>query len=148
MIKGIYLNEMTDDCTEPLRIQKEVFGSDIDNNSSDTDMKEVDFPVVHILLCEEDGTPVGSARLFFSMDGIFKFDRLCVYKNKRNNGYADFIMHMLFDKCRFSGGEYLYSDDIVHNREFFEKYGFENKEKGMILNVNEYYSNHKCAGHE
>ena len=143
MIKGIYLNEMTDDCSIAKNIQMEIFGETAcDNNVTDNEM-----PAVYILLCEEDGTPAGSARMYFSMDGIFRFDRLCVCEDKRNNGYADFIMHMIFDKCRLSGGNFLYSDDVEHNKEYFEKYGFDINDKSMILNVNEYYNNHKCKEH-
>ena len=83
MIKGIYLNELSDDCSLPISIQQEIFG-DAADGFDETKRNDSEMPALYLLLCEEDGTPVGSARMFFSMDGIFRFDRLCVYENKRN----------------------------------------------------------------
>ena len=141
MIKGVYLNELTDDCEQAIRIQKEVFGSDYqDEISGNTDH----MPILYILLFGNKMQPVGSARMTFSLDGTFLFDQLSVLAEERQQGYGDFMMHMIFDKCQLGQGVFLKSQDIYHQPEYFEKYGFEIREDHMILNMKDYFLNHKC----
>ena len=141
MIKGVYLNEMTDDCEQAIMIQKKVFGSDYkDEISGNNDH----MPILHILLYGNEMQPVGSARITFGLDGTFLFDQLAVLPEEQHQGYGDFMMHMIFDKCQLGQGVFLKSEDVYHQPDFFKQYGFEVKDDHMILNMKDYFLNHQC----
>ncbi len=142
MIKGVYLNEMTDNCEEAIKIQKEVFGADYQETVSGNDDN---MPILHVLLYDNSMKPVGSARMTFSLDGTFLFDQLSVLPEERRQRYADFMMHMIFDKCQLGQAVFLKSEDVSHAPEFFKQYGFEIKDQYMILNMNDYFLHHKCS---
>ena len=146
MIRGVYLNTMNDDLTACKRIHQEVFGS-IDNveaaswsaNDNAEDM------AIYLLLFDENEIPVGTSRLIFDFDGMFKFDGLSVLPAFRKKGYGDFIMHMMFDKAYQSGAHYLVSNDVCHMPEYFEKYGFKIENQHLILDLKNYFNTHKCC---
>ena len=96
MIRGIYLNGMTDDWKECLKIRRHVFMNELHCENVEDDL---DSTSLHLLLYTGDNKPIGSARLVFDIDGYFQFDYLAVLKEERKNGYGDFIMHMIFDKA-------------------------------------------------
>ena len=141
MIKGTYLNEMISDCSEAIRIEKEVFGTEY---KEEIEGNSFHMPVVHILLYGENQTPVGAARMTFGMDGNVIFDQLGVLENERSLGYADFIMHMIFDKCQTGQVRYLKSYDTAHHPEYFKQYGFEIRDNVLVLDIPHYFETHHC----
>ena len=141
MIRGIYLNEMTDDCSLAIGLQKDVMGDDYrDEIAGD----QSGMPKIHILLYGEDGLPAGSVRFVYSLDGRFVFDQLFVPEAYRHRGYADFMMHMMFDKCLQSGANALVSYDTQHMPEYFKKYDFVVYEDHMSQDLLLYNKNHAC----
>ncbi len=99
----------------------------------DEDDNEAIFAVVY----EEDDnkvkTPVGTARLLFLGDE-FKVGRLCVLKEFRGKGYADFLIRMLLDKAFSMGATEVHVDARLHAVGFYKKLGF--KESGELKETN------------
>lgn len=145
MIRGGYLNTMNDDLTECKKIHQQVFGDDkMESGSWDANDNAEDM-AIYLLLFDENEVPVGTSRLIFDFDGMFKFDGLSVLPDFRKKGYGDFIMHMMFDKAYQSGAHYLISSDICHMPEYFEKYGFLVENQHLILDLKKYFNTHKCC---
>ncbi len=132
---------MNEDCSEPIMIQKEVFG---DEYQEKIPGNEAYMPNMYVLLYGEEGTPVGAAGMTYGLDGTILFSQLAVIPEERNKGYGDFIMHMMFDKCQLGQARYLKSFDITHKPEYFKHYGFEIDEKAMSLDIQRYFSTHHC----
>ena len=141
MIKGVYLNEMIDDCSEPIRIQKEVFGKEY---KEEVPGNNAQMPVMYILLYGEKMTPVGSVGMTFGLDGTVLFSQLAVLPEERCQGYGDFLMHMIFDKCQMGNVSTLKSFDVSQCPEYFNKYGFEVNDQYMTLDIPHYYATHQC----
>lgn len=142
MIRGVYLNGQLDDWQPCFEIRKKVFEDElhcpVEKNTED-DM------AIQLLLYGEKDTPVASARLIFDLDGAFQFHYLSVLPEERHHGYGDFLMHMIFDKARQCGANYLISDDIRHSVDYFKRYGFEIKENHIVLDLKAYFDTHKCC---
>lgn len=143
MIRGVYLNEMKDDLKDCLDIRKKVFQDELGEYDIQSHNKEE--MEIYLLLFDEQEIPVGTARLIFDFDGVFRFDSLAVLPEARNKGYGDFLMHMLLDKARQSGANYLVSEDIMHYPQYFNRYGFVINDNRMVLNLKEYFDTHKCC---
>lgn len=142
MIRGVYLNEIKDDLTACRTIQEKVFRDELGCAVRTDDKDEL---IIHLLLFDEREAAVGTARLIFDFDGLFRFDSLAVLPEARRNGYGDFLMHMIFDKAKQSGAKYLVSDEIGHQPDYFQKYGFEMKNHQMIMDLEKYFDTHKCC---
>ncbi len=141
MIHGIYLNGYKDDIRPCLKIRENVYQNDFHvTETSD----EKDKNAVHILLFNKDQIPAGTVRITYDMNGDFGLDRLAVLPEYRNDGLADFIMHMAFDKAVVSGARRLVSDETDHNPDFFKKYDFKLVDGRLVLDLREYYKNHSC----
>ncbi len=148
MIRGVYLNTMNDDLSECRKIYHEVFKDTDHEDISVEHWKEndnIEDMAIYLLLYNENEVPVGTARLLFDFDGMFKFDGLAVLPQFRKKGYGDFIMHMMFDKAYQSGAHYLVSNDIYHTPEYFNKYGFKIENQHLILDLKNYFNTHKCC---
>ena len=145
MIRGVYLNTMNDDLSECMRIYRDVFNGDINENVEVWNEKADEDMAIYLLLYNEKEVPVGTARLIFDFDGVFKFDGLAVLPEFRKNGYGDFIMHMIFDKAYQSGAHYLVSNDIYHTPDYFNKYGFIVENQHLTLDLKRYFESHKCC---
>ena len=149
MIRGVYLNTMNDDLSACKEIYHEVFKEIATGNNANIEewnkSGNTEDMAIYLLLFNEDEIPVGTSRLIFDFDGMFKFDGLAVLSQFRKKGYGDFIMHMMFDKAYQSGAHYLVSDDIYHMPEYFEKYGFVIENQRMILDLKKYFNTHKCC---
>lgn len=145
MIRGLYLNTMNDDLSECMQIYQNVFKDEKNDNLVAWDENKKDDMAIYLLLYNEKEIPVGTARLIFDFDGIFRFDGLAVLPEFRKNGYGDFIMHMIFDKAYQSGAHFLISDDIYHMPEYFEKYGFTIENQRLMLDLKKYFNTHKCC---
>ena len=72
---------------------------------------------------DEKRTPVGTARLLF-LGEEFKIGRLCVLKEFRGRGYADFLVRMLLDKAFSMGATEVHVDARLHAVGFYKKIGF------------------------
>lgn len=142
MIKGVYLNGMLDDWQACFDIRKAVFENEL---NCKVEKDKEDEAAIQLLLFGEKNTAVASARLIFDIDGAFQFDYLAVLPEARKNGYADFLMHMIFDKARQCGASYLISYDVQHSTDYFKKYGFELEENHMVLDLKKYFDTHKCC---
>lgn len=143
MIRGVYLNEMKDDLKDCLEIRKKVFQDELGESAvQENNQDELE---IHLLLFDEKEIPVGTARLMFDFDGIFRFDSLAVLPEGRYKGYGDFLMHMIFEKARKSGANYLISEDITHAPQYFKKYGFVINDNRMVLDLKTYFDTHKCC---
>ena len=145
MIRGLYLNTMNDDLSECMRIYQTVFKDKQNDNLVAWDANKSDDMAIYLLLYSEKEVPVGTARLIFDFDGMFRFDGLAVLPEFRKNGYGDFIMHMIFDKAYQSGAHFLMSDDIYHMPDYFEKYGFIIENQRLMLDLKKYFNTHKCC---
>lgn len=143
MIRGIYLNGFSDDISEGLNIRQSVYSQDFGINAGPDDD---DKNAVHILLYDEKDEAAGYARLMFDMAGDFRFGYLSVLPEKRKDGLADFIMHMLFDKASISGAKRIVSEETDHNPEYFDRYGFEREGDKLVLDLKKYYAEHRCSG--
>jgi len=143
MIRGTYLNGFQNDISECLRIRQSVYKSDF-NEDVKADA-EADRDAVHILLFDEHEKAVGTVRVSFDVSGDFGLDYLAVLPDARNNGMADFMMHMAFDKAAGSGARRLVCTDISHNPEFLKKYDFKETDGRLVLDLAEYFRNHKCS---
>lgn len=142
MIRGVYLNGQLDDWQACFDMRKQIFEDELKcpvKKDADDDM------AIQLLLYGENDTPVASARLIFDLGGIFQFDYLCVLQEERNNGYGDFLMHMIFDKAIQCGAEYLISDDISHSTDYFKRYGFFMDDNHIVLDLKQYFDTHKCC---
>ena len=100
---------------------------------------------IYLLLYNENEIPVGTARLIFDFDGVFKFDGLAVLPKFRKNGYGAFIMHMIFDQAYQRGAPYLISNDIYPMPDYFTKYGFSIDNTHLSLDLKQYFNTHKCC---
>ena len=143
MIRGIYLNGFSDDISSGLAIRQRVYSEAF---GEDAGPDEDDKNAVHILLYDEKDEASGYVRLMFDPAGDFRFGYLSVLPEKRNDGLADFIMHMMFDKASMSGAKRVVSDETGHNPEYFDRYGFEREGERLVLDLNSYYSQHRCSG--
>lgn len=95
-----------------------------------------DDEAIFALAFEESETtkiPVGTARLLFLGDE-FKVGRLCVLKEYRGKGYADFLIRMLIDKAFQMGAKEVHVDSQLHAIGFYKKIGF--TENGEIKTDN------------
>lgn len=145
MIRGVYLNTMKDDLSKCMKIYQDVFEEDMNENVETWKNSNSEDMAIYLLLYNENEIPVGTARLIFDFDGVFKFDGLAVLPEFRKNGYGDFIMHMIFDKAYQSGAHYLVSNDIYHMPDYFKKYGFSIENNHLSLDLKQYFNTHKCC---
>ena len=145
MIRGVYLNTMNDDLSKCMKIYQDVFEEDMNENVETWKNSNSEDMAIYLLLYNENEIPVGTARLIFDLDGVFKFDGLAVLPEFRKNGYGDFIMHMIFDKAYQSGAHYLVSNDIYHMPDYFKKYGFSIENNHLSLDLKQYFNTHKCC---
>ena len=145
MIRGVYLNTMNDDLSKCMKIYQDVFEEDMNENVETWKNSNSEDMAIYLLLYNENEIPVGTARLIFDFDGVFKFDGLAVLPEFRKNGYGDFIMHMIFDKAYQSGAHYLVSNDIYHMPDYFKKYGFSIENNHLSLDLKQYFNTHKCC---
>lgn len=143
MIRGVYRNGYKDDISDCLKIRQSVYEREFQEKA---ERDEDDKNAVHILLYDEKNDPVGTARLCFDLSGDFRFNYLAVLPESRHKGNADFIMHMLFDRAAQSGAKRLVSNELNHNPEFFAHYGFLKWDGQLIMNLKEYFENHRCRG--
>ena len=143
MIRGVYLNTMNDDLSKCMKIYQDVFEEDMNENVETWKNSNSEDMAIYLLLYNENEIPVGTARLIFDFDGVFKFDGLAVLPEFRKNGYGDFIMHMIFDKAYQSGAHYLVSNDIYHMPDYFKKYGFSIENNHLSLDLKQYFNTHK-----
>ena len=141
MIRGIYLNGYTNDISDCIAVRETVYKNEY-GESAGKDARDRD--AVHILLFDQDDKAIGTVRLFFGMDGKFEFGYLSVLPEARNEGNADFIMHLMFDKAALSGAKYIFSPETGHCQKYFDRYGFEEKDGELFLDLKKYYKEHSC----
>lgn len=141
MIRAIYLNGYTNDISACIDVRKAVYDKEY---GEDAERDDRDRDAVHILLFDQDDNPIGTARLLFSMDERFEFGYLSVIEEARNEGNGDFIMHLIFDKAALSGAKYLVSSETDHRKEYFDRYGFEEIDGKLVLDLKKYYKEHSC----
>ncbi len=142
MIRGLYLIGCQDDWHEVLDIRKKVYASEY---GIEVEEDEEDAMAMQVILYDGQEKPIGSCRMIFDLDGAYQFDYLAVLPEERKNGYADFIMHMLFDKAKMCGAVSLESKELGHYQDYFKRYGFELKEDKISLDLNRYFNTHKCC---
>ena len=140
MIHGVYLNGMTDDISACIKIREEVFGREDTGSYND-----VDEMAMHLLLFDHENQPVGTVRLHFDMDGDYRFDYLFIKESDIHKGYADFLMHMLFDKAKQCGARTVATDFMMEKKAYFDQYGFEEKDGEIVLDLDRYFNSRKCC---
>ena len=96
MIRGVYLNTMIDDLSKCMMIYQDVFEEDMNENVETWKNSNYLVMAIYLLLYNENEIPVGTARLIFDFDGVYKFDGLAVLPEIRKNGYGVFIIHKIF----------------------------------------------------
>ncbi len=141
LIRGVYLNGFTDDISECLKLRSSIYETEYGEIAG---RDEKDRDAVHVLLYDSNDRPIAAVRLLFGMDGDFEFGYLCVVPDARNEGNADFVMHLIFDKAAVSGAKKLYTTEINHHKEYFDRYGFEEADGRLVLDLVRYYREHSC----
>ncbi len=97
----------------------------------------IDFFAYHLSIYEGDEV-VGAGRLSLQNDK-FIVDRICVKKEKRNDGIGDMIVRMLSFKALELGTDKIYTYSEEKYLDFYKKIGFDLLEQNVIhidINMN------------
>lgn len=122
MIYGKWLRG-SDDLSEAFAVRHAVFVEE-QGFPAEVEQDEIDRRAIHALLKEEDGTPVGTARLYIGDDGYWHIGRVCIKKEARGKQLGDLLMRMVLDKALQAGAKHFRLGAQKAKVLFYEKYGF------------------------
>lgn len=122
MVKGIYLVQ-GEDIRIPLAIREQVFIRE-QGVLPEEEYDEWDAKAIHALAFNDDGEPVGTARLTLDDDGQFHIGRVAVLAAERRKGYGDFLVRMLIDRAFLCGAHEVYIGAQDAAIPFYETIGF------------------------
>lgn len=122
MVKGIYLKQ-GDDLTAAHAIRDKVFIEEQKVDPSE-EYDEWDAKAIHALAYNEQGEPVGTARLILDEAGEFHIGRVAVLASERRKGYGDFLMRMLLDRAFLCGAQEVKIGAQLQAIPFYETIGF------------------------
>jgi len=97
MIMGKWVNGTGGDFETVLAIRTEVFCEELGVRPED-ERDAFDEISAHVLIYDEDGSPVATGRLFPDAEG-WHLGRLCVKKQSRGKGFGDMALRMLLDRA-------------------------------------------------
>lgn len=147
MVHGRYIGQ-GEDITEAVKIRQEVF------ENSDYDTREDLDNMALTVIMDEDGVPVGTARLVLDLiEDRFYADNICVKKEYRGKKYGDFLIRMLADKAAECMATDIWSEVPESAKGFFEKEFFIEEGKTARLTImkaelakfRSCCSSHQCA---
>jgi len=81
-----------------------------------------DAGAIHLLV-SDGGVPVATGRILTD-GGVFTLGRVAVMKDRRKEGYGDFVVRMLIRRAYELGGREQHLHSQTHAVGFYEKLGF------------------------
>lgn len=115
--------------SKALQIRKEVFVQE-QGIPEEEEIDGRDPECEHVLL-EEDGRPIGAARIRKIGDGIYKVERVAVLREKRGKGFGSFMMKEIERRIVSEGGEKIVLNAQFHVKGFYERLGY--KQVGEVF---------------
>jgi predicted GNAT family N-acyltransferase len=79
----------------------------------------------HVLLINDKGDAVGTARFRPYGDGILKIERVAVLAEQRGSGAGRMIMEAIENEAQKSGSSCMKLGAQLHAREFYERLGYQ-----------------------
>lgn len=106
----------------------------LQNHLPENWQKELSDPAFEVRMAEQDGRPVGYAKLgpphlpFEPRGEAAELRQLYVIEEMKGQGVAQALMEWVIDRARHRRADHLYLSVFIDNhraRRFYEKYGFE-----------------------
>lgn len=145
MIHGKYIGQ-GEDLTVVKELREQVF---TDGNLPYDLHEELD-PMALNAVVDEEGIPVGTARLMLDLEAErFYVDNLCILEPYRGKQYGEFALRMLADKSDQCKAVEIWAEVPDFAKGFFEKFFFEpvGKSDGLTLMKAPLSAFQKCCSH-
>lgn len=108
---------------EALKIRYEVF-VDEQKVPEDLEIDELEDQSHHLVLYE-NGTPIGTARIFQVGDGLYKMQRVAILENHRGQGNGGKLVEAIEHQVQHLDGKKITLGAQLHALSFYEKLGYE-----------------------
>ena len=107
---------------DAIKIRYEVF-VDEQNVPEDLEIDELEDQSHHLVLYE-NGTPIGTARIYHVSDNLYKMQRVAILKNKRGQGNGGKLIEAIELKVQHLQGQKITLGAQLHALPFYEKLGY------------------------
>ena len=107
---------------EALKIRFEVFVEE-QKVPEDLEIDELEDQSHHLVLYE-NGTPIGTARIFHVGDGLYKMQRVAILKNYRGQGNGGKLVKAIEQQVHHLQGQKITLGAQIHALSFYEKLGY------------------------
>lgn len=115
-------------CDDARAIRNEVF---VKEQGFVTEFDGNDDISLHVVVYEDDGTPIGTARLFSEEPGVYSIGRVAVIKSARGRGIGRYILNRLMAECSRLCATTIKLWAQEQAVEFYERFGFEETKETM-----------------
>ncbi|SDN48647.1 GNAT family N-acetyltransferase [Acetanaerobacterium elongatum] len=96
----------------------------VDEQHFEEEFDELDKTAHHMVIYDENGTPVATGRIFSEEDGLWHLGRICVVKELRKAGLGRVLVEELEKKARELGGIRATLGAQVRAKGFYQKLGY------------------------
>ena len=107
---------------DALKIRIKVF---VDEQGFIDEVDEIDSTATHLLLKDDNGSPIGTLRIFKGNAGdVFFIGRLCIIKEFRGRGYGALLLREAEKLVRSIDGKAISLHSQLQAKDFYEKSGY------------------------
>ena len=111
------------DLSLPLKIRLAVFCQE-QGFSEEIERDDKDDISTHVLLCEDDNTPIATSRFYSEQHGVWHIGRVATLKTHRGRGIGDALMWVSLTKMLEMGAQSVVLTAQLYVVPFYERFGF------------------------